>query len=189
MNICVYGSSSEMIDKEYMTISENFGEELTKKGYGLVFGAGKVGLMGAVSRGAKRAGNENIIGVVPKFFVGEHILADCCKEMVYTDTMRQRKQYMEDNSEIFVMLPGGIGTYDEFFEILTLKQLGQHTKQIIIFDINDFFKPLLAFIQNAIDKDFMAPTCLKLFDYCTSSEQVFEAIENYKHDADEDYML
>ena len=150
MNICVYGSSSEMIDKEYMTISENFGEELTKKGYGLVFGAGKVGLMGAVSRGAKRAGNENIIGVVLKFFVGEHILADCCKEMVYTDTMRQRKQYMEDNSEIFVMLPGGIGTYDEFFEILTLKQLGQHKKPIAVYNINGYYNEMNDMIEQAM---------------------------------------
>ena len=132
-----------------------------------------------------------VLGISPKFFE-EHnpeVSFEDCTDFIKTETMRERKRLLDETSDAFVISPGGIGTFDEFFEILTLKQLGQHTKQIIIFDINDFFKPLLAFIQNAIDKDFMAPTCLKLFDYCTSSEQVFEAIENYKHDADEDYIL
>lgn len=189
MNICVYGSSSELIDKKFMTISEKFGEELTQKGHGLVFGAGKYGLMGAVSRGAKRAGNKNIVGVVPKFFQDDHVLAEYCTETVFTTTMRERKQYMEDHSEAFVMLPGGIGTYDEFFEILTLKQLGQHTKPIIIYDINDFFKPVLALLQNAVDKEFMAPACLNLFTYCTTSQEVFEAIDNYTPDLYDKYLI
>ena len=188
MNVCVYGAANDNIDVRYLSEGEKLGKLLACGGHRLVFGAGATGMMGAVAKGV-HAGGGKMLGVAPGFFDKPGVLYQQCDEMVFTETMRQRKQIMEDRAESFIMVPGGIGTFEEFFEILTLKQLGQHTKQIIIYDINDFFKPLLAFIQNAIDKDFMAPTCLKLFDYCTSSEQVFEAIENYKHDADEDYIL
>ena len=179
MNICVYGSLSEEISEDYKRKSEDFGEILAKKGYGLIFGAGKFGLMGAVSRGALRGNCKDVIGVVPEFFKEEDVLADYCTELVFTDTMRNRKRYMEDHSGAFVMLPGGIGTYDEFFEIITLKQLGRHKKPIIIYNMNGFFNPMLKMLENAIKQDFMTNHVLNLFTLCNCAEEVFCEIENY----------
>lgn len=178
MNICVYGASSEQIDKNFISESEHFGSVVTKAGYGIIFGAGKFGLMGAVARGATQAGNKNIIGVLPEFFKSSDVIYDKCSELVFTKTMRERKKYMEDNSVAFVMLPGSIGTFDEFFEILTLKQLGQHKKPIAIYNIKNYFEPLLNMIKACIDKKFLSDDCYNLFSVCDTAEAVINAIEN-----------
>ena len=122
MNVCLYGASSTQIADSYITATEKLGEALAAAGHSLVYGAGGSGLMGAVARGMTR-GNGTIIGVVPSFFKVDGILYDGCTEVVFTDTMRERKQIMEERSDAFVVAPGGIGTYEEFFEIYTLKQL------------------------------------------------------------------
>lgn len=179
MNICVYGASSERLHNGYMTATENFGKELAKKGHNLIFGAGKYGLMGAVARGAVAGNCKNIIGIVPEFFKSKDVLFDKCTEIVFTKTMRERKQYMEDHSDAFVMVPGGIGTYDEFFEMITLKQLGQHKKPIIIYNINHFFDPMFKMLENAVNQDFMTDHCFNLFSVCDTQEEVFNQLENY----------
>lgn len=187
MNICVYGSSSEHIAEIYKEESEKFGEVIAKKGWGLVFGAGKYGLMGAVSRGALKGNCKNIIGVVPDFFKGRGVLAEYCTELVFTKTMRQRKQYMEDHSQAFVMLPGGIGTYDEFFEMITLKQLGRHEKPIIIYNINGFFDPMFEMLNHAIKEKYMTEHVLKLVSVVNSASEAVSAIENYTPDMYDKY--
>lgn len=178
MNICVYGASSEQIDRSFIAQSEHFGSVATKAGYGIVFGAGKYGLMGAVARGATEAGSKSLIGVLPEFFKGTDVIYDKCTELVFTTTMRERKKYMEDNSVAFVMLPGSIGTFDEFFEILTLKQLGQHKKPIVIYNIKNYFEPLLNMIKACIDKKFLTDDCYNLFTVCDTAEDVIFAIKN-----------
>lgn len=178
MNICVYGASSEQIDRDFIATCEHFGSVLTKSGYGIVFGAGKYGLMGAVARGATKAGSTSLIGVVPEFFKSRDVLYDKCTDLVFTKTMRERKKYMEDNSIAFVMLPGSIGTFDEFFEILTLKQLGQHNKPIVVYNINNYFDPLLNMIKACIDKKFLTDDCYNLFSVCDTATAVVNAIEN-----------
>ena len=119
MRICVYGAASPTIDPDYIRLTEIMGEELAKRGHSLVFGGGASGLMGAAARGVKKGGGA-ILGVIPKFFEAENIEAvyDECDEMLTPDTMRERKQLMEDNADAFIITPGGIGTYEEFFEIL-----------------------------------------------------------------------
>lgn len=178
MNICVYGASSKQIDKDYIATCEHFGSVLTKAGYGIVFGAGKYGLMGAVARGATKAGSKSLIGVVPEFFKSRDVLYDKCTNLVFTKTMRERKKYMEENSIGFVILPGSIGTFDEFFEILTLKQLSRHEKPIVIYNINNYFDPLLNMIKECIEKKFLTDDCYKLFTVCDTAKAVINAIEN-----------
>ena len=149
-------------------------------GYGhtLIFGAGKFGIMGAVARGLRRKGG-SAIGVIPTFFnESEVAFTDC--ELVYTETMRERKQIMEDRSDAFVMLPGGIGTFEEFFEILTLKQLRRHTKPIIIYNVNGYYDPLLNLIKTATAQNFMDKKCRNLYHVTDSADKVFEYLENYK---------
>lgn len=179
MNICVYGASNEKIDKSFLEISEKFGKDIAKNGYGLVFGAGKYGVMGAVSRGVS-AENGDIIGIVPEFFKDQGVLTDKCTQMIYTQTMRERKGIMEDKSGAFVMLPGGIGTFDEFFEIITLKQLKRHTKPIVIYNINNYFDSLIAMLNTAVEENFISKNCHMLYQVCSSSEEVFEYLKNYK---------
>ena len=114
MNICVYGASSSTIAKSYINPTEELGEKMAKRGHNLVYGAGALGLMGAAARGVLRGGGK-IIGVAPAFFKVDGVLFDECDEMIYTDTMRERKGIMEEKSDAFIMTPGGLGTYDEFF--------------------------------------------------------------------------
>ena len=116
MNICVYGASSGEIDKSYILAGEELGRRMAARGHGLVFGGGARGLMGAVARGMQAGGGE-ICGVAPSFFHVDGILFPDCSRMIYTETMRERKQIMEDMSDAFIAAPGGIGTFEEFFEL------------------------------------------------------------------------
>lgn len=178
MNICIYGSASNEIDKNYIEQTELLSKKLAKKGHSLVFGGGANGLMGAAARGFRSEG-AHITGVVPKFFNVDGILFDDC-EMIRTDTMRQRKQKMDDLADAFITTPGGIGTYEEFFEIITLKQLGQSYKPLVLFNIDGYFEPLRAMLENCVKGNFMPQTTIDLCFFCDSIDNIIEYIENYK---------
>lgn len=171
MNVCVYGASSNEIDQKYLVATEALGEALALEGHCMVYGAGGAGLMGAAARGMTRRGG-HIIGVVPTFLKVDGILYDGCNEMIYTDTMRERKQVMEERSDAFVVTPGGIGTYEEFFEIYTLKQLGRHRKPIILYNIDGFFDRLFEILKDMVDGGFMRDTCLSLLTMATTPDEV-----------------
>ena len=178
MRICVFCASSETIDKSYLLTGERFGEMLAEQGHTLVFGAGKYGVMGAVARGLRRKGGK-ALGVIPAFFnESEVAFTDC--ELIYTETMRERKQIMEDNSSAFVIMPGGIGTFEEFFEILTLKQLRRHTKPIVIYNVNGYYDSMLNMIDTAIAENFMDEKCRNLYYVSDSADKVFEYLSEYK---------
>ena len=110
--------------------------------------------MGAVARGAHAKGGKTI-GVCPSFFNVDGALFVDCSEMIYTETMRERKQLLEEMSDAFIVTPGGIGTFDEFFEIYTLRQLGVHRKPIVIYNTDGYYDSLIEMLNNAIDKKFM----------------------------------
>ena len=118
--------------------------------------------MGACARGAHSGGGE-IVGVAPRFFDVDGILYPHCTRFVYTDTMRQRKEILENESDAFAVLPGGVGTFDEFFEILTLKQLGRHGKPITLLNTRGYFDPLLALLDRAIADGFLKAACRELY--------------------------
>ena len=154
MNICVYGGAGATVDPAYITATEELGRCMARRGHGLVFGGGANGMMGAAARGVA-AENGTIIAVVPSFFNVDGVLFDGCRERIYTDTMRERKQIMEERSDAFVMTPGGIGTLDEFFEIITLRSLNRHPKPVAILNINGYYDTLLAFLQQAKEQQFI----------------------------------
>ena len=176
MRICVYGASSNDIDEKYIAAGEKFGEVMTKAGHGMVFGGGANGMMGAAARGVTAAGGE-IIGVVPKFFDTDGMLYKQCTEMIYTVTMRERKQIMEDKADAFVMLPGGIGTFDEFFEILTLKQIGRHAKPIGILNVSGYYDDILKMLEKAVEEKFMTNSTIKLFAVSENPETLIHELE------------
>jgi uncharacterized protein (TIGR00730 family) len=179
VRICVYGAASPTIDKEYISITEKMGEKMALRGHDLVFGGGGNGLMGAAARGVKKGGG-HIIGVIPKFFDNENIEAICdfCNELITPDTMRERKQIMEDTADAFIIVPGGIGTYEEFFEILTLKQLCRHKKPIAVYNIMGYYDSLYAVMEQAIEKNFIKKNCLDLFKVSNDLEEIFNYVEN-----------
>lgn len=179
MNICIYGAASNEIDNTYISVVENFGELISKRGHNLVFGAGGGGLMGAAARGVKKGGGK-IYGFIPKFFKDENIekLFDECTELTFTENMAQRKECMENKADAFVIVPGGIGTMEEFFQVLTLKQLGRHTKPIAIFDINGYYKVLEDFMADASQKRFIREACKSLYLCSDNAHCILEYIEN-----------
>lgn len=156
MNICVYGAASSEIAPIFLEQTELLGEHLAKRGHTLVFGAGGNGVMGAVARGVAKAGGKSI-GIVPNFFP-DGVLSPVCTEIRRTETMRERKQMMEDVSDAFIMAPGGIGTLDEFFEILTLRQLDRHQKPIAILNVDGIFDGLLEVLSRLHEEKFIGRT-------------------------------
>lgn len=190
MQICVYGASSNNIDPRYLQAGEALGLEMAKRGHSLVFGGGASGLMGAVARGVTQGGG-SMVGVAPSFFNVDGILYDQCSELIYTETMRQRKSIMEERADAFIMTPGGIGTFEEYFEILTLRQLGRHNKPIAILNTLDYYHPLLQMQEQAMEQGFMKPACRQLcgwfedptalLDYLESAEAVELDIRHLKN--------
>lgn len=138
MRICVYGASSDAIDSMFIRAGETLGERMAERGHELVFGGGAHGMMGAVARGMTKKGGR-IIGVAPSFFQVDGVLYEQCDEFLYTETMRERKQLMEDRADAFIMTAGGIGTLEEFFEILTLRQLERHKKPIAVLNTDGYY--------------------------------------------------
>lgn len=181
MEICVFGAASNLIDESYIKAVEKLGEIMGKRGHNLVFGAGANGLMGAAARSV-RANGGNVFGVIPEFFREENveqIFLDC-DELVYTKTMAERKATMEDRAEAFIIVPGGIGTFEEMFQVLTLKQLGRHTKAITIFDVNGYYKKLEEFLHVSYSEKFLRNECRTLYYYSDDPEKIIDYIENYK---------
>lgn len=178
MKICIYGASSNAIDQSFIDAGESLGKAIAKSGHSVVFGGGAAGLMGAVARGAYSEKGE-IIGISPSFFNVDGILFDDCTQMIYTETMRERKQLLDEKSDAFVITPGGIGTFDEFFEIYTLRQLAKHKKPIAIYNTDGYYNPLIDMLNNAIDKKFMPKENIDFLFISDNPQEIIKHIENY----------
>lgn len=179
MEICVFGAASKTIDEKYITAVEKMGEYLAQNGHNLVFGSGCTGSMGAAARGFKKGGGK-VHGVIPEFFKEDlYDFVDWeCDEMTYTKTMRERKAVMEDLADAFIITPGGAGTFEEFFEVLTLKQLGRHRKPIAIYNIDGYYDKLDEMIEYSIETEFIKSNCRALYKYFTDIEEMLSYIEN-----------
>ena len=178
MRICVFGAASPTIDPKYIELVEKMGHKMATRGHSLVFGGGGNGLMGAAARGVKSGGGY-ILGVIPKFFDEENVEAICdfCDELIMPDTMRQRKQLMEDNSDAFIIVPGGIGTFEEFFEILTLKQLCRHNKPIALYNIMGYYDDINYVMEQAMKKNFIRDNCKELYHISDNLNDLLRYIE------------
>lgn len=176
MHICVYGAASAAIDPAYIAAGEELGRRMAESRHVLVFGGGGNGLMGAAARGVREGGG-TAIAVVPSFFRVDGVLSPYCTEIIYTDTMRERKQKMEDLSDAFVMTPGGIGTFDEFFEILTLRSLDRHEKPIVVLNTNGYYRPLAELLDNTVREGFMTRDKAELVRFFDSPEPLLAYLE------------
>lgn len=172
MKICVFGAASSQIDKHYKETAKELCRKMAEKGHELVFGGGDHGMMGAVARGFHEGGGK-VTGVVPKFFREDDIedLYEQCDEFIYTETMAERKAKMEDLADVFVIVPGGIGTFEEFFEVLTLKQINRHNKAMALYNINGYYDKMQEMLKVSIDQYFLHENCLELFHIFSEGEE------------------
>lgn len=180
MNIAVYGAASSLIDEKYKEAGREIGRKMAERGIGLVFGGGANGMMGSVAQGIYEKHGYSL-GIVPRFFkeANSEVSFKNCSEYIYTETMRDRKQQMEEHSDAFIISPGGIGTLDEFFEILTLKQLGRHNKAIVLYNINGFYDELDKMMTKSIEQKFITDDCKELYQVYTDIDEILDYIENY----------
>ena len=163
MKICVFGASSSTIDKSYVSQVEELGRKIADRGHGLVYGAGASGLMGAVARGVYEKKGE-IVGVVPNFFDDEDMGVD--------------GRIFQDCTELIV--PGGIGTFEEFFEVFTLKQLERHNKAIAILNVNGYYNAMIDMLEVAVKEKFLRAGCKLLYKVFDDVDETLDYIESYK---------
>ncbi|MCR4606508.1 MAG: TIGR00730 family Rossman fold protein [Oscillospiraceae bacterium] len=176
MKICMFGASSNALDEIYYSEARELGHEIARAGHTLIYGGSDCGLMRSCSDGVLEAGGK-LLGIAPKFFNDAGILNRKCDDFIFTETMSERKQKMEDEADAFIAVPGGIGTYDEFFETMTLKQLRIHAKPLALLNTADYFSPLLKMLEDCAAKGFMRPDCLKLFKVCSTPREAVDYIQ------------
>jgi uncharacterized protein (TIGR00730 family) len=152
-SICVYCGSRPGSDPAHLAAATAFGAALAAQDWRLVYGAGDVGLMGAVANATQAAGGDTF-GVIPTHLMRLEVGKRDLTRFVVTENMHERKKVMFMNSDAIVVLPGGAGSLDEFFEVLTWAQLGLHAKPIVLLDINGYWQPLVALIDHVIAQGF-----------------------------------
>lgn len=155
-NVCVYCASSTQIDPAYFEAARQLGTLLAEAGIGVVNGAGRMGLMAAVSNAALAAGGR-VTGVIPRFMVEQGWQHTGLTQLVEVDNMHQRKRLMAQLGDATIALPGGCGTLEELLEVITWKQLGLYLKPVVLLNVNGYYDPLLAMFRRAVDEHFMRP--------------------------------
>ncbi|MBP3669217.1 MAG: TIGR00730 family Rossman fold protein [Bacteroides sp.] len=174
-NVCVYSASSTQIAPVYFQVAEELGRLLAEKHINLINGAGCIGLMAATSNAALAAGG-TVTGVIPRFMVEQGWHHQGLTRLVETETMHERKQLMADLSDGVIALPGGCGTLEELLEIITWKQLGLYLKPIVILNIEGYYDPLIAMLQNAINGNFMRKEHEAIWQVATTAEEAVECL-------------
>lgn len=165
---CVYGGASERIDGVYKEEVEKLGKVIADNGFSLVYGAGATGCMGAVARGVTENGGY-VMGISPHFISGFEEIYDC-DNTVMVDTMSERKTLMEKHGDLFIIAPGGIGTMDEFFQVLTLKYLKRLEKPIVILNHNGFYDELILLMKALIKNKAVIPEIESYYEVIESAD-------------------
>jgi uncharacterized protein (TIGR00730 family) len=177
MHITVFCSSSDAVDPAFFNVATELGRLIAKRGDTLVYGGATVGLMGAMARAALENGGK-VIGVIPRYMSEKGIdFTDC--ELHFTRDLRERKARMEQLADAFIVLPGGFGTLEEVLEILTLKQLHQHQKAIVLLNASGFFDPLQKLFEHVYRQRFAKETTRALYHFAQSVRDVFAYLDSY----------
>jgi hypothetical protein len=174
-SICVFAGSSPGARPEYLAAAQTFGAELARRGHDLVYGGSATGLMGAVAD-AVLAGGREVCGVIPQFLVDKEVAHTGLSELVVVSSMHERKREMARRASAFVTLPGGLGTLEEFAEVLTWAQLGLHTRPCGILDVAGFYAPLLAFFDHACREGFVRGGHRELIVRASDAAQLLDGL-------------
>jgi uncharacterized protein (TIGR00730 family) len=179
-SICVYCGSSDKIDPTYTKAAYELGKVIASRELTVVYGAGSTGLMGAVANGALENGGE-VIGVIPEIFNTPNLAHQGLTRLEIVEDMHQRKARLAEISDAFVALPGGFGTFEELFEILTWAQIGLHKKPVGLLNIRSYFDPLMAAIDLARREGFIYSEHQALFTAADNPLTLLEALANHAH--------
>ncbi|BBF85431.1 lysine decarboxylase family [Aquitalea magnusonii] len=177
--VCLFCGSNKGNRPEYVAAAVNLGRTLAEEGITLVYGAGKVGLMGVAADAALAAGGK-VIGVIPEFLKAKEVAHLGLTELHVTETMHQRKAMMASLADGFIALPGGFGTFDELFEILTWAQLSVHQKPVGLLDVAGFYQPLLTLAQHAVAEGFVPAGNMELFAHAPDVVTLLDVMRNYQ---------
>lgn len=173
-SVCLFCGSSETVQPEYLDAARTFGEATANAGWRLVYGGGGVGLMGALARAAHAAGGR-VLGVMPGFLRSRERLFDEVETLV-VPSMHERKTIMYDQSDAFVVGPGGVGTLEEAIEVLSWKRLDLHAKPIIFLNLNGFWNALLAVMDHSIEEGMTPASFRKAWVVCDTVAETIEAV-------------
>jgi len=175
-SICVYCGASFGKSPEYLSLAQELGRQMGRRGIRLIYGGGRVGLMGAVADATLAEGGK-VIGIIPDHLQTAEVGHSGLSELKVVDSMHTRKRLMFDLSDAFVVLPGGFGTLDETFEIVTWRQLGLHDKPIVLVDHNGYWDPFLDLVDHVIAEGFARPAARQNFSIAGSVGRVFDMLE------------
>lgn len=178
-SIAVYCSSSDVIHQEYFAAARDLGKLMASNQYELIYGGGVVGLMGEVARSVKKHGGKTY-GVIPEALNLDNVVHDIDDELVITTGMRERKALMDERADAFVGLPGGFGTLEEIFEVLTLKQLGYHNKPIVFLNIRGYYDKLLDMFEHIYAEQFAKQQYRVLYHVCETATETIDYLKTYQ---------
>ena len=181
--IAVYCGSNAGIRPAYVAAAEELGVRLAQEKIELVYGGGAVGLMGAVANAALKAGG-HVIGVIPRKLVIKEVVHEGLPDMHIVEDMHERKALMAELADGFIALPGGYGTFEEFFEVLAWGQLGWHQKPFALYDVDGFYHSLLSFLDHVTGEGFVRPQHRKLLLTGKSSEEVLRLMRGFQPPAE-----
>jgi len=173
--VTVYASSSERVARAHLAVAEELGARIAERGWDLVWGGGRYGLMGAVSRGARARGGRTI-GVILQQFIDKNVHCEAAHEMSSVADMRARKRGLDEAGDAFVALPGGLGTLEEILEILSFKQLGFHGKPVVFLDAFGYWQPLLAMLEKGFAEGFIQDHFRGIYTVARDPEAAIEQI-------------
>ncbi|GAA4597331.1 TIGR00730 family Rossman fold protein [Planotetraspora phitsanulokensis] len=176
MFICVFCASSQKIDRKYLDLARDVGTELARRGHALVSGGAIVSCMGEVAR-AVRDGGGHTVGVIPQVLVDIEIADTDSGELIVTGDMRERKGLMDARSDAFLVLPGGIGTLEELFEIWTSRVLGIHERPLVVLDPWGLYAPLRRLVDGMYEQGFTRPNVFDAISWTTTVEEAFDLLE------------
>ncbi len=176
-NIGVFCASSTKVAATYLELAEQVGALMARRGHTLIWGGGSVGMMGRVAVGAQRQGGK-VVGIIPDFMAGTEVAYVGAQELIVTKDMRQRKAEIEKRSDVFLVLPGGIGTLDEMFEMLTLRVLEQHQKPLVILNHDGFYDHLMQFFEHLFETKFLRAHSRAHYQLAATADEAITWLEN-----------
>jgi hypothetical protein len=175
--LCVYCSSSSRLEPKYYEAGERLGRALVTRGWGLVYGGGNAGLMGVVARAVKESGG-HVVGIIPDFMIERELAFHAADELITVPTMRERKRLMAERADAFVTLPGGIGTLEEFSEIMTERYLNLTHKPVVLVNQDGFYDDLLRFFDRMVAERFKSTGLADIFSVASCVEDIWVHVEN-----------
>ncbi|MCM2536001.1 TIGR00730 family Rossman fold protein [Neobacillus pocheonensis] len=177
-SICIFAGSSFGNDVEYVGRARELGKIMAEKGFSIVYGGSKNGLMGEIANGVLSHGGE-VIGIMPRGLIkGENVHSQLTK-LIEVDTMHERKAKMSELADGYIALPGGLGTFEELFEVLCWAQIGIHHKPIGVLNVNGYYDPLLSLINHSIQKGFSSETHQSIISSSSNPETLLSLMSNY----------